>query len=542
MQIHFSKHWIVSIGLSVFQSFGLAYGRLLAQSDSTQLLNALFIGQWALLFVLFSVLNHFLFKKVEQIQTESESFGESVNVKQFLKTGGLIFICWFPVFLAYYPTIWAYDVYAQVPVTAGYPWSLKHPLLHTIYIQGLLLIGKRLGSYEIGMVLMSLIQMLILSGVYSFCIETALTWTKKKKKWIRIGLIGLFGLAVYHSVLSVSMTKDVFFTGACCLLFVLTADEIIKQKDHTIPLILISFIVLSFRNNAIVSYIAWILLVVCFVRNKKRWLMISLCSILSFGGVQLALTARLHAQPGPIEEAYSVPMQCLTGIAVRHPELVPEYGTNQKLFGLISRDKLPEDLSAVLKPSIADPVKQQWINANELTDQGGELILTWMKMAVRYPHDTMDIWGKLELGAWFPFDTTHANIYSVYPNLQERQGYLLTDFKNIKAMHMKRPPSKLPWLESLLEKVTTDNIHQRIPVVSLFFAPATYIWIVLYLMAILFYASKWKESIPILFIVLLWGTILLGPTIVVRYMYPIMATVPFIILYSLCVLKRKPLK
>ena len=109
----------------------------------------------------------------------------------------------------------------------------------------------------------------------------------------------------------------------------------------------------------------------------------------------------------------------------------------------------------------------------------------------------------------------------------DRQGYLLTDYKE--TLNFPKPESKLKRLENQLEEVATKNVHQKYPIISLIFAPATYIWIIVFFMIFSIYNKLKKETIPLIFILTLYFTILLSPTIVIRYMYPIIVVAPIVI-------------
>ena len=78
------------------------------------------------------------------------------SVVRFLVRAVVIFALWFPVFLAYYPTIWSYDIWAQLPYTSHSLFDGTDPILHTLFIELFMHIGKLFGSYEIGMVMLSI--------------------------------------------------------------------------------------------------------------------------------------------------------------------------------------------------------------------------------------------------------------------------------------------------------------------------------------------------------------------------------------------------
>lgn len=51
--------------------------------------------------------------------------------KAFLMIWAVIFICWIPCFLAYYPGIWSYDIETQTGMAGGI-YSRFHPPIHTL--------------------------------------------------------------------------------------------------------------------------------------------------------------------------------------------------------------------------------------------------------------------------------------------------------------------------------------------------------------------------------------------------------------------------
>ena len=65
---------------------------------------------------------------------DSKPIIETSDKKYCLKVFGFQLACWTPIFLAYYPGLFTYDVAAQIPQQMG-SYTTHHPLLHTIYLQ-----------------------------------------------------------------------------------------------------------------------------------------------------------------------------------------------------------------------------------------------------------------------------------------------------------------------------------------------------------------------------------------------------------------------
>ena len=65
--------------------------------------------------------------------------------------GAVIFLCWLPVFLAYYPSVFAYDAEGQLYQVIAGDYSTHHPLLHTLFMGAFFRLGGAVGSYPFGM-------------------------------------------------------------------------------------------------------------------------------------------------------------------------------------------------------------------------------------------------------------------------------------------------------------------------------------------------------------------------------------------------------
>ncbi len=458
----------------------------------------------------------------------ADGCGRFSGVRFFIRAA-VIFACWFPVFLAYYPTIWSYDIWAQLPYTSGSYFDGTHPVIHTLLIELFMHIGKFLGSYEIGMVMLSVLQMVTLSLIFSYCIEKASL--RGAGTFARILCALFYALIPFNSILSISMTKDVFFTGVFLLLADAAFDMAHSDPDRLftrrfmIRFTAICVLLSLLRSNGIYILAGWAVPGTIFVGRKRRlrFLLLCLLSIAIAFGTDACLRKAFNVTAIHKKEALSVPIQCMVGTALRHPELVPEYGAGGMLFGVFPRDLYPENLSDAYNPGLADPAKHYWgLYPSEQIDIKN-VIKTWVGLGVQYPSDYVDIWGTLTLGAWYPFDRSHAEIYG-------KSEYLLTEFKENASMGFTAFESRLPALKSILDQIATYSIHQDVPVISLLFAPATYVWIlVAFLMAFIALLSG-KDIFPLIPAALLFATVLLGPCVLVRYMYPFMTLAPIYLL------------
>ena len=152
-----------------------------------------------------------------------------------------------------------------------------------------------------------------------------------------------------------------------------------------------------------------------------------------------------------------------------------------------------------------------------------------LKYVYKYPLETLDSVLYTTKGSWDINDISCTQIYG--KGLNERTGYMLT---NVEPGFGIIPDSKLPWLERLYEEAFSANKYQNIPLVSVLFAPALYFWIFLFCFVGFFYNKSYNYLFLSGFLLFLFLTILLGPCILVRYMYPFIICSPLLI----CMLKN----
>ncbi len=93
--------------------------------------------------------------------------------------------------------------------------------------------------------------------------------------------------------------------------------------------------------------------------------------------------------------------------------------------------------------------------------------------------------------------------------------------------------SKLEGLHELLEAWADGNAYLDIPVLKYIFVPGTFLWLYVLLAGILLINRKYRLLLPVMLVFGYYATLLLGPTVQLRYIFPLMAALPFIALLSL---------
>ena len=449
----------------------------------------------------------------------------------------LILLGWIPVFLAYYPSVFAYDAEGQLYQVLAHDYSTHHPLLHTLFLGAFFRLGGSLpGSYPAGMAIHSVVQMLLMAAAFGY----TLAWLAKRNVpfALRTGLLLFYALFPTNSVLALSTTKDVLFS-ALVLLATLSVCEMADgtkdsfQRRDWIRYVLFTTGMLLFRNNALYALLLS-LPVLCFLlRAKKKSGLVSwrsclaftvLALVLSVAG-NLALKTTLGAQNGSPREMLSIPLQQMARTRVKAEESLPPE-MRQTLDQYIPSGWV----FAAYNPYLADPVKNRAV----IHDDPAGLIKTWIRLGLEHPQIYIDAFLDTSAGYWFLEDRSHAQIYGL--GSESGFGYLSTDTRTMPAGCEIPQQSLLPGLRAVMEQIVSDNSYQNIPILRLLFAPAFYWWLLCLYMAAVIYKRQYTLLLPAVFLVCYYLTLLLSPAVLVRYMYPFVVTAPVLF----CCLFRRP--
>lgn len=458
-------------------------------------------------------------------------------------SAAVIFICLIPVWLAYYPIIMSYDFHRQVNEAAkGFSWFWPYqPIAHTWIIWVFLQLGYLLDSLENGMAGMALLQM----AVYSITAAYATTFVYRigKKKWMVIADVLFFGIFPLNSVMVLCTTKDVLFSILFLLFMLLLAERFFFRQGKErfkwdILILLVGCIMMQFRNNAIYAVAVFGILWVAGAARKEKLEVFLLCVLLIVGGrgTAAAIKAAIGTQmPGAKIEMYSVPIQQFARVGYFHSHDLDEE-TRQLLNQYIN-----EKNWASYNPPLADTVKGiVGVTTFPATWDGhlGQLASDWLKLGLRFPNEYIDAFLELTRGYWFMDDRSYAECLGY--GVEERMGIIYTyTSSEIEEVGEIKHESKFPWLEKQLEKIVSGNCFYKWPVISVLFKAAFYAWGLLVLVLGFLFRGQKKQALLCLFPAIYLATMLLGPMVCMRYIFPIMLTLPVLAILLLLPMEKK---
>ena len=467
---------------------------------------------------------------LETYKEPEKAEGKHPAWQAWLFYAAVIFFCWLPVFLAYYPSVFAYDAEGQLYQVIAHDYSTHHPLLHTLFLGIFFRLGGALGSYSTGMAVHSVAQILLMSAAFGWALSYL--YQKRIAKWVRILLLLFYAFFPANSVLALSTTKDVLFSALVMIhtvcLYRMACDRGMRpgRKEQAVYVVS-AVLMLLFRNNAVYAFVVSVpVLYLGLGRVEKGtraaarriYLRMILLILILFGLCSFLLKIFTHAQSGSPREMLSVPLQQMARTRVVAEEAL-DPAMRQELEAYIPS----EWVFAAYNPHLADPVKNRAV----IHDNPKGLIVTWIRLGLRHPAIYIDAFLDNSLGLWFLQDTTHAQVYGI--GTESGFGYLSTDNRTMPAGCEIVEHSLLPGLRGFMEKIISDNEYGKIPVVRLLFAPAFYWWLLYLCIVTALYRRNYRKTLPMLFPVAYYLTLLLSPTVLVRYIYPIMVTIPVIL-------------
>ncbi len=448
----------------------------------------------------------------------------TVSLKLWFISAALILLAWIPVWLAYYPAVFAYDAETQLGQHISRMYTTHHPLLHTLIMGWCMDLMWDVGGIRAGMALYAALQMTFMAGVMGWAIAEA--HRLGAPRWLLV-IYGVF-CAVFpvNQILAISTTKDVVFSGLV-LIFVLLLRRCLKgehpEDGHgalklNVKICITAVFMILFRNNALYALILMVIVVAVQkvpAKLKKQVILTVLAGCIAGILAGAGLKAALNAESGSPREALSIPMQQLARVYARHGDEIPPEMAG-RLETLLNGDL--EAIRARYNEHLADPVKKQF----SMKDPAG-FVKTWVSVGVTFLGDYLDAWLCTTKGAWHICDDSINRIYG--EGRASGFGYLSTDTRTMPAGFEVVSPNYLPWVRDLYESIVSDNVFEDIPLINYLFAPATYVWI---LVAYAYVSRVRRDRTALTLLVYplaVYLTILMGPAILVRYMYPFMLLV-----------------
>jgi len=516
----------ITLAASIFTAFAIIIGSSLYQ---THTISALFDSFWRTTLSVLHIIGlshvfYLLFERVFCLYAQFRLKYSTVNSKNilygsdwrtFLLLWGAIFICWLPVWLAYYPGILAYDAIHPFRMWYGaIPFDDSHTILWTLFYHLAFTIG---GTAQNGVIAYALLQMAIMSAIFSF----ALCYFARLKMpiWVRIVSFIYFSFSPFIVLYSFATTKDVIFGGLLVLVVVYMTDMAINNKAFFNNPNKQLFLGLSlalfglFRHNgfhvvAIVTIFVMVIYRKYWIKTARIfvgatliiWLIMSpFTSALNIGG------AFYHT---PTWSVFGVVQnQQIARVAINHWENLNQYEQEPIERFFFSIDSVKETFH---------PRHSDWLRRNygELAEGVQDYRSLWRNLVRQYPISAIDAFLDLNLPSWFPDANINEFIY-----IQDEIRPWFGD--------MVWRDSVFPNAFQFYHQFSNNNsILQKLPVLSWMFSLGATFWMIFFTFILCIVSKNYKMITPLLPAIILWSGNLLGPLTNGRYAFPIIALYP----------------
>ncbi len=435
--------------------------------------------------------------------------------KAFWLSFGLMLLCWLPVLLAFYPGITGYDIDGQAYQIYSGNYSTHHPLLHTLFVEVFMELGKKLaGSYSVGYGWHTAAQYVFVAASVAWAMRWLSMIGCSRVLWMAALLF--FALSPQHMLMVSTGTKDVLFAAVMLLLTIevvrfLTEKGRERKPGAWLICILLTAAACMLRNNTVYGLAVLLLLCVVFWRKKTgmRVLAVLLAGVIAGTAGAAGLKAATDAEKGSIREMLCVPCQQLA--RVYHL-----YGLDHPV-GYEVREVLP--FADDYMPERADAVKRQAVV--DTTDRLIRFVKLWVREAFHYPIEYIDAFLLNTKAYWAVDDVSFAATYDEPPEI--KRGSMVLWHNPATQIEMQ---DLWPSVKRLCEHLFSENGYQRFPVLWTLLHPALYTWMLCFVLACAAYKRSKAALLSGGVLASYLLTLLLGPCALIRYSYYLMLSLP----------------
>ncbi len=510
---------------SILLSFALHMGASLESTANVNFKDIRFYLFSVLLAVYFAPIISWLWKAASDCISRLSVKKNDEKALDFRQIWAVIFILWLPVFFAMYPGAFVYDATEEYIQVISRSFSMHHPLFHVLMLGGIVHLAEYLGlGANLGIAVYTILQMIVFSAVLAYAVFRLAKKGLNKK--FQLAVILFFGLFPVFPMYAVCSAKDTLFTASVLVVVMLLIDHMEDAGEFyakkRVLFVIASVFVMLFRNNGVYAYVIAILVIaviglcVRFDRkNLARLMVLMLLSVVLYKGTDYCLKLATHATGGEYQEKLTVPIQQLARVYKYAPETFSDEERKQ-LYEI-----LPEDYLITYNPRISDVLKSGFNNEAYAKDKEKYNSL-WFHIGMRKPYIYLNAWLVNSYGYWYP--DMIINVYGgnqMYTFMYKDSSYFGFETEPPGERH-----SLFPLLERFYRNISLELYQQKVPVISMLFAPGfVFILFAGHLLGLM-KDKKWITVAAYSPVWLLWATVLLGPTVLVRYVLILWCILP----------------
>lgn len=475
------------------------------------------------MFNFFLVILKLFYPKIYNFKLKNENSKVKNPKKMFLLMIALILICWLPYFIAFFPGILSYDSIEQLRfVINGFEAiSDHHPVIHTIFLAIPYNIGYFLtGSVVVGVVFASILQMVIMAAIFSSFI--IFLHNRKVNDKVLLGVFLFYAILPVHAFYSISMWKDIIFSGGVLLLSMemvklmeYNSNKNFKTKD-LIVFILVSLLCAFFRNNGIYMYVIVAIFSFILFKNLRKKLVIAFIIIFGiFFVVKGPIFNYFNVKKSESVEYIGMPLQQIGRMAFKNVKF------NDKEKELLNKLMPIDKMAMEYDPKKADGIKfSEYFNEDVFNDNKSDYFKLWLNLVRKHPDIAIESYLVSTVGYWYP-SASHWTVFKfVYKN---EFGLKNADI--------------IPNLRPLMTKLESKSL----PILNLEWSIGLCFWMILFMGSLAIKKQGFKYIAPYIPVLGVWITTMIASPVFCefRYIYGAFTTLPLLVLMPYLNLKIK---
>ena len=499
------KKWIPMSVYSFLFSFAVLAGRHVHYtgnmrgniSENYIFFGRTFILQWCVLFLLTfpctMIIAYFIEKKrIKCINTP-------IKKKIFLIYWMIIFVCWLPYLLSYYPGGLVGDgaCTLEYALDSGIPKSSHWGVMYILVLRLFLKIGTLISSdINVGVYCYVITECILFSGA---CALVAFKLAKHGfPGWVSWVTVIMYAVSGFFASYSITLWKDGLFSAAVTI-FILLLWELQQEKqlsvNYYILFTLIVIFICFWRSNGVPVMILCTLGITVLLKRKGIKL-VALCSavVVFVSIIQGPVYDALEIKKDTLVESMSVPIQQIAAVINSEDDLTAEQ--ESILYNMIPRDKWFANYCPTLSDDLKNSVDQIYFS-----EHISEFMRVWVELLPSHLKTYIKAYMMQTLGFWQP-NVSYGNYFDYWLGVEDifERGYSGRD---------------------LFMEFTGFSIQPVLSKLTFFIPSGSMVWILLYAVALEFRRENKKQNFLIILwpLVSCWAAIMLAAPIAYAYRY-----------------------
>lgn len=417
------------------------------------------------------------------------------------------------LYFALYPGVLTRDSFTTVAQIMGDgAYNNTMPFWHTVTVQVFLKLGLNLfGDMNAAVALFHSAQILFMAACFGAVVATL--YQTGVPKAVLLGVYALYAFMPYNIVLSVTLWKDVPFSGAA-VLFLVGFYRLLKKIGKCSWLNWLIFVIgaLGFslwRTNGWYAFAATVLVMLLLLGKQKWKLLLILCIILILCWVLINPVLDAMGVSGTeMVEVFAVPMQQVARVVWEGRPLTGE--ETQMLSEIFWLDKV----AALYDPQTVDPVKFETFRYDKkgyIVDNAAAYLRLYLNLGLKYPGDYLKAWIEETKGYWnggYEFWLYTLNMGGAGYGIERAPGNALVSGLFASAFRLMNEP----------------------PGMKIFSSVGLYVWVLIGCCVINVLKKREEFLLTVPLLVLLAGLWVGTPVFCeFRYAYPLILSLPLIL-------------